>query len=149
MAQQYVKVAASRARVVEAEANYCQALTDREHYANLSERQTVPKQTMDRFNALSRVIRDALEQSQQLLKESLAIIGGYAHIPLDQQPALKEVKALLEQALLNREYTQVKAEVAGYLVKRQVQPGNWVHPGQPLMALVPLDYPGLWIEASY
>jgi membrane fusion protein (multidrug efflux system) len=90
-----------------------------------------------------------LNGAQRELEEALAAIGGSTNIPLEEQPAIKEAKAQLEQARLNLDYTKVKAQVAGYITRRQVQPGNWVRPGQPLMTLVPLDYKELWIEANY
>ena len=58
-------------------------------------------------------------------------------------------KAKLEQARLNLGYTQIKAEIEGFITRRQVEVGNWVQPGQPLMMLVPLKTDQLWIQANY
>ncbi len=109
----------------------------------------MPKQTLDRVDTRYRVTQAELTQSQRKLQEALAHIGGSTSIPLEEQPAIKEARAQVEQARLNLEYTKVRAEVSGYITRRQVQPGNWVRPGQPLMTLVPLDYRELWIEANY
>jgi len=83
------------------------------------------------------------------LQESLAAIGGSTSIPLEEQPAVKEAQAKLEQSRLNLGYTQIKAEIEGYITRRQVEVGNWVQPGQPLMMLVPLKTSQLWIQANY
>jgi membrane fusion protein, multidrug efflux system len=56
---------------------------------------------------------------------------------------------VLEQALLNLGYTRVKAKFAGFVTRRQVQPGNNIKSGQPLMTLVPLAYQELWIEGNF
>jgi len=149
LASQYVKVATARAKVAEAKAHLKQAITDQGRYHNLYERRTVPKQTLDRVNTQYKVAKATLEQAQQEEREALAAIGGSTAIPLDQQPAIKEAQARLEQARLNQGYTKVTAHFSGYVTKRQVKVGNWVQPGQALMALVPLEIKDLWIEANY
>ena len=41
------------------------------------------------------------------------------------------------------------AKITGYITRRQVEVGNWVQPGQPLMMLVPLETSQLWVQANY
>jgi membrane fusion protein (multidrug efflux system) len=53
----------------------------------------------------------------------------------------------LRQAELNLGYTTITAPADGYVTKKNVQPGNQVQDGQPLMALVSLD--DLYIVANY
>lgn len=149
LAQRYVKVSTTQAQVAHAEANFHDAAIDQRRYTNLFERRTIPRQTLDRVETRYRMTRAELDKAQRELKEALVVIGGSTSISLEEQPAIKEVKAQLEQARLNLDYTKVKAQTAGYITRRQVQPGNWVRPGQPLMTLVPLDYKELWIEANY
>ena len=149
LASQYAKVAKARAKIAEADAHLKQAVTDQQRYGNLYERQTVPKQTLDQVNTRYKVAAATVDQARQEEREALAAIGGSTAIPLDQQPAIKEAKARLEQARLNLGYTTITAHFDGYVTKRQVEVGNWVQPGQPLMALVPLEIKDLWIEANY
>lgn len=149
LASRYVKVAKARAQVTEAEAVLKQAITDKSRYSNLYERRTVPKQTLDQTNTRYKIAVASLDQARQEEREALAAIGGSTAIPIDQQPAIQEAKASLEQARLNLGYTTITAHFSGYVTKRQVKVGNWVQPGQPLMALVPLDLKELWIEANY
>jgi membrane fusion protein (multidrug efflux system) len=149
LASQYVKVAKARAQVAEAEAVLKQAMTDQHRYSNLYERRTVPKQTLDQTNTRYKVAKASVDQARQEERQALAAIGGSTAIPLDQQPAIKEAKARLEQARLNLGYTKITAHFNGYVTRRQVKMGNWVQPGQPLMALVPLEIQELWIEANY
>jgi membrane fusion protein (multidrug efflux system) len=149
LASQYVKVAKARAQVSEAEANLKQAILDQHRYRSLYERRTVPKQTLDQVNTRYKVTKASVEQARQEEREALVAIGGSTAIPLDQQPAIKEAKARLEQARLNLSYTKLVAHFSGYVTRRQVKVGNWVQPGQPLMALVPLKIKDLWIEANY
>jgi membrane fusion protein (multidrug efflux system) len=149
MNQRYVKVATAQAKVSQAQANFKQADTDKRRYTNLYERRTIPKETLDRVDTRYRVNRAEVERADRELKEALAHIGGSTAIPLEEQPAIKEARAQLEQARLNLGYTRITAEISGYITKRQVEVGNWVIPGQPLLMLVPLDYHQLWIQANY
>ncbi|MGC2432967.1 MAG: HlyD family secretion protein, partial [Desulfobaccales bacterium] len=149
LAQDYVKVSTSRAKIAEAEANYQLAGTDKARYSALYERHTIAKQTLDNVNTRYLVNQALVDRYQREMQEALAAIGGSTGIPLEEQPAIKEAKARLEQAKLNLGYTRITAKISGYVTKRQVEVGNWVQPGQPLMIVVPLKYPQLWIQANY
>jgi membrane fusion protein (multidrug efflux system) len=149
LSQDYVKVATAQAKVAKTEANFHLAGIDQKRYTGLYERKTVPKQTLDKVNTNYHVTKAEVAQARHELREALAAIGGSTAIPLEEQPAIKEAKAKLEQARLNLGYTQIKAEIEGYVTRRQVQVGNWVQPGQPLMMLVPLNTSKLWIQANY
>jgi membrane fusion protein (multidrug efflux system) len=60
---------------------------------------------------------------------------------------VQQAKAALAQAELNLAYTTIKAPTKGIASKRSVEPGQVVQPGQPLMALVPLE--GVWVTANF
>jgi membrane fusion protein, multidrug efflux system len=149
LTQAYVKVSTAKTRVPQAEANFHLATLDKTRYTNLFERRTIPKQTLDQVETRYRINQAELTKAQRELNESLAAIGGSLDIPLEEQPAIKEAKAKLDQARLNLGYTGITAQIEGYITKRQVEVGNWVQPGQPLMMLVPLGTPQLWIQANY
>ncbi len=149
LAQDYVKVSTSRAKIAEAEANFHLAGTDKARYSALYERRTIAKQTLDNVNTRYLVNQALVDRYRREMQEALAAIGGSTGIPLEEQPAIKEAKARLEQAKLNLGYTRITAKISGYVTKRQVEVGNWVQPGQPLMIVVPLKYPQLWIQANY
>jgi membrane fusion protein (multidrug efflux system) len=125
LAQAYVRVSTAKTRVPQAEANFKMAGLDKSRYTSLFERRTIPKQTLDQVET------------------------GSTDIPIDEQPAIKEAKARLEQARLNLGYTKITAQIEGYITRRQVEVGNWVQPGQALMMLVPLGTSQLWVQANY
>ena len=125
------------------------ASLDKARYTSLFERRTIPKQTLDQVETRYRINQAEVTKAQRELHESLAAIGGSTDIPLDNQPAIKEAKAKLAQARLNLGYTKITAKINGYITKRQVEVGNWVKEGQPLMMLVPLDTSQLWVQANY
>jgi membrane fusion protein (multidrug efflux system) len=149
MAQRYVKVAVSKAKVARCEANLLMKKTDKWRYTQLHNQELISQQFMDQANTQFSESSAEVEQSRHELAEALAAIGGNVNIPLEEQPVIKEAKAQVEQARLNLEYTKIVADMTGYIIKRQVQPGNWVKPGQPLMMIVPLGFHELWIEANY
>ena len=149
LSQNYVKVTTSKTKISQAEANLNMAKLDLSRYTKLFEHRTVPKQTLDRVETRYRVNQAEVNQAQRQHKEAQALIGGSTAIPLGEQPAIKEAEAKLEQARLNLGYATIRAPVEGYITRRQVEVGNWVQPGQPLMMLVPLKTDQLWIQANY
>ena len=58
-----------------------------------------------------------------------------------------QAKAALAQAELNLEYATVKAPVKGIVSRKSVEVGQIVQPGQPLMAIIPLDT--IWVTANF
>jgi membrane fusion protein (multidrug efflux system) len=63
------------------------------------------------------------------------------------QARVQQAKAALAQAEMNLQYTVVKAPVKGTVSRKSAEPGQVVQPGQPLMALVPLE--AVWITANF
>ena len=57
------------------------------------------------------------------------------------------MRAQLAQAELNLEHTTVKAPVKGLVSRKTVEAGQIVQPGQPLMAVIPLD--DVWVTANF
>lgn len=60
---------------------------------------------------------------------------------------VKRAQAAVDQARLNLEYTTVKAPVGGIVSKRNVEIGQVVQAGQPLMAIVPFEE--IWVTANF
>ena len=63
------------------------------------------------------------------------------------QAKVARKKAELEQALLNVQYTVVKAPLGGIISQRTVEVGQMIQAGQPLLAIVPLDK--IWVTANF
>ena len=59
---------------------------------------------------------------------------------------VEQQRAAVEQAALALSYTRIYAPESGYITRKSVEPGNFVQPGQPLMALVP---DRLWVVANF
>jgi len=58
-----------------------------------------------------------------------------------------EFELVLEEAELLYRKTTIRAPGSGYVAQRQVEPGEYVVPGQPLLAIVALDR--LWVVANF
>jgi membrane fusion protein (multidrug efflux system) len=58
----------------------------------------------------------------------------------------ERARAEVEQATLNLSYTKIHAPAAGYVTKKNVEPGVFVQVGQSLMAIVP---PNVWVTANF
>jgi membrane fusion protein, multidrug efflux system len=58
-----------------------------------------------------------------------------------------QVEAMLRQAKLNLAYTTIAAPAAGVVSRKSVEVGQVVAPGQPLLAVVPLDQ--VWVTANF
>ncbi len=63
------------------------------------------------------------------------------------QAQVAQSRAALEQAGLNLAYATVKAPVKGIVSRKSVEVGQVIQPGQPLLALIPLDE--VWITANF
>ena len=59
----------------------------------------------------------------------------------------QQARASLAQAELNLQYATIKAAVKGTVSRKTAQVGQVIQPGQPLMALVPLE--DVWITANF
>ena len=103
------------------------------------------------------VAKSRVHQEQARLEQAQAAVQAARTAPEQvaaaraQAEAAKarweRAKAALQQARLDLEYAVVKAPVRGLVSKKTVEVGQVVQPGQPLMAVVPLD--DIWITANF
>jgi len=79
-------------------------------------------------------------------------LAAEAEIALDQaaiqtaSAGIQQSESAVHQAELNLSYTQVKAQVAGYVTHRTVETGAYVQTGQALLAIVPHE---VWVVANF
>jgi membrane fusion protein (multidrug efflux system) len=59
---------------------------------------------------------------------------------------VEQQRASVEQAELSLSYTRIYAPDSGYITRKSVEPGDFVQPGQPLLALVS---DRLWVVANF
>lgn len=97
-------------------------------------------------------MRAAAEGAQADLQAALAqqaaaraAVGD--NVPLEQQPAVLTAIAKAKQAWLNLQRTAIRAPIDGQIAKRNVEIGQKIAPGAPLMVIVPLHQ--LWVDANF
>jgi membrane fusion protein (multidrug efflux system) len=95
--------------------------------------------------------KNRLEQAEDSLKIAQTQMStaesarGYG--PVEEQPAIERAKARFVESYLAWRRLEIVAPVSGYVAKRNAQVGKLVNPGQPLMAIAPLDE--IWVEGNF
>src|SRR5579859_1147978 len=95
--------------------------------------------------------RDAVKAAQSaLLAAQQQLVANRAridHTTLEDHPDVRNAAAVVRNAYLNYARTDLPAPVSGFVARRNVQLGQRVGPGAPLMAVVPLDQ--VWVDANF
>jgi membrane fusion protein (multidrug efflux system) len=164
-------LAAARAALVQAEANNAKAQDDVKRYKPLVDKQEIPEQlytqAVETANGTAAAVevaaanvqadQDAVTQAKGKFNQAVAARESAATGP--QQVRIQQSRALaataladkskrtVEQAQLNLNYTRIVAPVDGLIAKRSVQIGQYVVPGQQLLAVIPLD--DIWVTANF
>jgi membrane fusion protein, multidrug efflux system len=86
----------------------------------------------------------ALDAAEQQLQANRALT---ANTTITDHPNVMAAAAKVRDAYLNNARNTLPAPVTGYVAKRSVQVGQRVSPGNPLMAVVPLN--GVWVDANF
>ena len=88
--------------------------------------------------------RAALVAAQQQLAATYALVEGTT---VQQHPDVLRAAAAVKEAYIGYARTTLPAPVDGFVAKRNVQLGQRVMPGTPLMAVVPLQE--VWVDANF
>jgi membrane fusion protein (multidrug efflux system) len=88
--------------------------------------------------------RAALMAAQQQLAATRALVD---RTTVDKHPDVQRAAAALKEAFINYARTSLPAPIAGFVAKRNVQLGQRVSPGTPLMAVIPLEQ--VWVDANF
>jgi len=152
----------------EAEAN--RASDDATRYKALFEKDEVSQQLLDRARTDARssaanldaarqavvAARAQLKQAEKQVQQASGKVQETQSAPMqvrvrqsDLQSASSQKEqqdAAVRQASLNLSYTRIYASDSGFITKKSVEPGNFVQPGQVLMALVS-DH--AWVTANF
>ena len=91
-----------------------------------------------------RSARAALAAAQQQLAATQALVD---RTTVAKHPDVQRASAALKEAFINYARTSLPAPVAGFVAKRNVQLGQRVAPGTPLMAVIPLEQ--VWVDANF
>ena len=100
--------------------------------------EATPEQVLKQFRD-----RDASGDIDRVLRESIP----KAPAVLQAKAKLEQAEQALAQAELDLRYTEVRAEIDGVVARRSVNPGNYVQPGQQVMAVRSLT--DIWVDCNF
>ncbi len=137
----------ARASLVSAEAQAQNAVANLRRYLFLRRKsiKALARTQLDQVQAAARSARAELNAARQKVVGARAQLEA-AHAAVAGAVArVADARAQLAAARLNLGYTTVRAAQAGHVAQKSVAVGNYVSPGQELMALVPLE---MWVTAN-
>lgn len=144
-AQAAVKATTEQARAAEATMNAAEA-TNRKQQADLRRNAQLRKQDVISQSEFDAVKAGADAASAQYMAALNRYQAAQAEIPLAMANA-KKSEAKLREAELQLSYTSITAPASGHVSKKNVQPGQYVAPGQQLLGLVGSNQ--VWIIANF
>ncbi len=124
--------------------SYTIAKNDYERRAALAKTGAVSSEELDHARQAFETAQSAYLVAQQQFSASNVMVQGTT---LPNQPAVEIAAAQLRVAYLNAQRNTILSPVTGYVAKRNAQVGQRAQPGQPLMAVVPLQ--DVWIDANF
>ncbi|HVU30524.1 MAG TPA: HlyD family efflux transporter periplasmic adaptor subunit [Sphingomicrobium sp.] len=148
----------ARARLVAAQSAVEKAKADLDRRARLADKGFVSREELTTYeNAYVaaqsnvRVAAAAIAQAQanrgaaqQSYAANQALIDGSS---IDSNPDVAAAKAALDQARLDLERTVIRAPIDGVVTNRQVQVGQRVAAGNPVMIIVPVN--SVYVDANF
>lgn len=135
----------SKAEVLARKADLAKAQVDLRRRESLAGTDAVSGEELSHARAAVVQARAALKAVEAERESAQAALGK--NIPLRQQPAVQTAVSHIKDAWLNLQRTQIRAPVDGQVAKRNVQVGQLVAAGTPLMAVVPVN--DLWVDANF
>jgi membrane fusion protein (multidrug efflux system) len=120
------------------------AQSDYARRARLQRSGAISQEELQHANDAVRAAQAALAAAQQQLAANRAWVDGTT---IESNPAVRDAAASVHAAYLNYARTVLPAPVSGFVARRDVQLGERVSTGQPLMAVVPLDE--VWVDANF
>ncbi|HUN55253.1 MAG TPA: HlyD family secretion protein [Smithella sp.] len=148
------KVASARAAMDVESANLQKAETDFRRAERLLKAQAVSQEYFDQAKTYYDMARARTKTAEEGLNQALANIEVQnaslkrAKSSLTTKSSMVNQKeAMLQEAKLNMSYTKIYSPADGYVTKKSVETGEQLRPGQPVMAIVPLN--DVWIIANY
>jgi membrane fusion protein (multidrug efflux system) len=136
----------ARANLASAEAQETFARKDRDRNTQLVKKDAVAQLRYDQVVSQWEIAKARADAAKASVSKAEAVIQNLEARLKTQGFRIAEAKAALDLAGINLARTQVRAPTTGRVAKKNVDPGKYVQPGQPLLALVESD---VWVVANY
>jgi len=136
----------AQAAITQAAANAGRARRDVDRLAPLAAQGIVSRQQMD----AARAAATAADAQLAMARQNAQAAGAQAQAAqvgvgtATQQ--MQAARATMAEAQLQLSYTRIAAPEGGIVARKNVEPGQYVNPGQALMAVVPLS--NVWVTAN-
>ncbi len=130
-----------------AQATYQKAQADLGRLKELADKQVVSRQQLD---AAQWAVTNASATIESLERQAAGAAAGITNAEAGTRLAQARVRAAtaaIDNASLQLSYTAVTSPRSGVVSRRQVEPGQLVQPGQPLLTVV--DDQDLWVTANF
>lgn len=142
LALNQAQIAQAQAQLQSAESQRALAGLEKKRMAALFERQSLPRQKYDQALTAEEVARAQAAAARKQVAAAQGLLGV-------SRSKVQVAQAALAQARLQRSYCTLLAPCDGVVSRKLAEPGMVVAAGQPLLAVVPLGYPDLWVEANF
>jgi membrane fusion protein (multidrug efflux system) len=133
-----------QAQVAVRQADLSRAQDDLKRRLTVAQTGAVSQEEISHARDAVKSAQAALDASQQQLASNRALT---ANTTIASHPNVQAAAAKVRDAYLNNARNTLPAPVTGYVAKRSVQVGQRVSPGNPLMAIVPLN--AVWVDANF
>jgi membrane fusion protein (multidrug efflux system) len=133
-------VVAAEASVRLAEAERAQARIDFDRAKNLLETEALPRSEFERAETKFKITGAAMAAREAELDSLVSSLDTI-------KASIESARASVANARLNIKYASVRAPGDGHVTRKNIEVGNIVAVGQPILAIVSND--GLWVVANY
>jgi len=140
---QFAGVEGLRATVIQRESDLAKATSDLDRRRQLADTGAVSGEDIRHAQDAVAAARAALTAARQQVGSALALVDGTT---VENHPDVAAAIAGVRDAALAVARTTLAAPVGGIVARRNVQIGQRVAQGTPLMAIVPLDQ--MWVTAN-
>jgi membrane fusion protein (multidrug efflux system) len=130
--------------IAQREADLAKARDDLQRRQSLAGTGAVSSEEIEHARTAVQAAEAALTTAREQLLTNRALTD---RTTIASHPNVARAAARVEEVYLTLKRDSILAPLAGQVAKRSVQLGTRVAPGQPLMAIVPLD--NLWVEANF
>lgn len=146
--QLFAQLDAAVAGLKLADSQLHQADIDYARARSLAHEGVVSRQYYDLAETGQRVALADRALAEHQVEQARAALGGNVEDAARyQRPIVEQARAALQMAKLDLSYTEIRAPLGGIVTRKSVHVGNRIQPGEPLLAIVPVDR--LYFTANY
>jgi membrane fusion protein (multidrug efflux system) len=154
LAEMQISRETARANLKLQEAYLKQAEIDLRRAETLRKKEVVPEVRLEKAQTNYDVVVAQVVAAREQIKQIAASLETQKAVIKQTESALKSQDSVMRQKEETRKaedlrwsYTKIYAPTDGYITKKNVEIGNQIQAGQPLMTVVPLA--DIWIIANY